>query len=125
MWLEVCCLTMGGFGNATHNPIAIAYDRLNLPGQIALCVFHLGLFATLAFALLEAKLSSYHSLLILSPTQVSMQESISEHCHLDEVPSIPEGTDCLLVGRKLHIKAVDLDGGWTHYTFRAGESSQR
>lgn len=119
---------MGGFGNATHNPVAIAYDRLNLPGQIALCVFHHGLFATLVFALLEAKLSSYHSLLILSPTQgghLPMQQSISEHSHLDEVSSIPEGTDCLLVGRNLHIEAVDLDGGWTHYTFRAGESSQR
>lgn len=90
-------LSAQGFSRTTHHSVAVARIRLNLPGRQLLRAVSRG----------PAELSIRHVPLILRPTWV--RRPIPQHCHLDAVPGIPEGAHGLLVGRPLHVEAVDLE----------------
>lgn len=86
--------------------------------------FRLRRFASPASAVLAAGLSSRHVRRFLRPGQVTHlsreQQPLSDHFHLHAAPYIPEGADRLVVGRPLHVDAVDLDGHVSN--LGAGES---
>lgn len=99
------------FLQITHSVIAIADDRLSALGQTTLCALHQCCFGRLAC--LVWRPLPCHVPLVLGSVRVwhlSGWKTVSENCHPDAASCIPEGTDCLVVGRPPHVQAVDLEG---------------
>lgn len=94
----------------THNVVAIADNSLNALGQTPLSTLHQCCFGRLA--LWGWQLLSCRVPLVPWTTgeiHLSWWTPVSEDCHPDAASCIPEGTDCLVVGRPLHVQAVDLE----------------
>lgn len=99
------------FQQITHSVIAIADNRLNALGQTTLCALHrccLGRLACPVWRLLPCH-APFHPGSI-GVWHLLRWKPVSEKCHPDAASCIPEGTDCLVVGRPLHVQAIDLEG---------------